>query len=33
MNITVADIFYVLGSIAFLLYSLVTLGADMSIFS
>ena len=32
MNITVADVFYVLGSIAFIFYILVTLGADMSIF-
>jgi hypothetical protein len=33
MNITIADIFYILGSIAFLLYSLAALGADVTIFS
>ena len=32
VNIDVAKIFYVLGSIAFLFYILVTLGADLSIF-
>ena len=32
MNITVADVFYVLGCIAFTVYILVSLGADMSIF-
>ena len=32
MSINIATVFYVLGSIAFLLYSLTALGADVSIF-
>lgn len=32
VNINISTIFYVLGSIAFLLYSLSALGADVSIF-
>ena len=33
VNITIADVFYVLGCIAFLLYSLAALGADVAIFN
>jgi hypothetical protein len=32
VNINLSTIFYVLGSIFFLLYSLIALGADVSIF-
>lgn len=32
MSFTLADVFYVLGSLAFLLYSLAALGIDVSIF-
>ncbi len=32
MDINISTVFYVLGSIAFLLFSLVALGADVSIF-